>query len=260
MTSATPPFTRISALRASLRHLLLSVAVASLVVLLIFFVWYPSPFHAMLGGLGLLGLIVGVDVVCGPLLTLLLWNQRKTRLALAVDCTLIACLQLGALAYGLYAVTEGRPVHVVFEVDRLRVVSAADIDTAELSEAPENLRRLPWTGPTWISVRAPHDSDELLHSVEQSMAGKEPSVRPGWWQDYTQGLPELLQRARPLEDLARARSAQRPLLDQAIQEAGVSAAELVWLPMTSHRSTEWVVLLHRTTGQPMAYVPIDGFF
>lgn len=258
--AAISSHTRISATRASLVHLLLSIAVALAVALLIFFVWYPSPFYTMLGGLGLLGIIAGVDVVCGPLLTLLLWKQHKTRLALAVDCTLIACIQLGALGYGLYAVIEGRPVHVVFEVDRFRVISASDIETAELPEAPENLRRLPWTGPTWISVRAPHDSAELLRSVEQSIAGKEPAMRPAWWQDYAKGLPELLQRARPLEELVGVRAAQRSLLDQAVQAAGVSAAELLWLPLTSRRSAEWIVLVHRTTGQPMAYAPIDGFF
>lgn len=254
------PSTRVSGARASLIHLVLSLVVASLVAALIFLVWYPWPLHNMLGGLGLLGLIVGVDVICGPLLTLLLWNQRKTRLALAVDCTLIAVIQLAALAYGLYTVAESRPVHIVFEVDRLRVVSAVDIDPAELPEAPANLRRLPWTGPTWLSIRAPRSADELLRSVDQSMAGKDPALRPGWWQSYEQGVPDLLRRARPLDVLAKARSAQQPLLDKAVREAGVDAAEIVWLPLTSYRNMEWVVLLHRKTGEPLAYAPIDGFF
>lgn len=260
VTLSTPNPVRISARRASLVHLLVSLAVALLVAMLIFLVWYPWPLHTMLGGLGLLGLVAGVDAVCGPMLTLLLWNDRKTKLALTVDCTLIACIQIAALGYGLYTVAEGRPVHVVFEVDRLRVVSAVDIDSADLPQASPELRVLPWTGPTWLSVRAPRDSDELLNSVELSLAGKEPSVRPGWWQSYSEGVPDMLKRARPLDLLASARSAQRPLLDKAVKEAGVDVADLVWLPLVSRRSMEWIVLLHRTTGQPLAYAPIDGFF
>ena len=251
---------RMSKTRASLVHLLLSVAAALVVIFLIFFVWYPWPFHTMLGGLSLLGLIVGVDVVCGPLLTFLLWSQSKTRLALAVDCTLIACIQVVALAYGLYTVVEARPVYVVFEVDRLRVVSAVDIDAGELPEATERFRSLPWLGPRWISVRDPRDNDELLQSVEQSLAGKEPAVRPGWWQDYAQGVSAMLQRARPIADLQRARSSQLSLLEGAVRNAGVPATELVWLPLISRHNTEWIVLLHRVTGQPLAYAPIDGFF
>lgn len=249
-----------SALRASLFHFLASVFVAVLTAVLVFGVWYPWPLSEMVSGRELFWLVVGVDVVCGPLLTLVLWNPTKPRRELLLDLTIVAAVQMAALAYGMHTVAIARPVHLVFEVDRLRVVTASEIDPADLPQAPENLRRLPWTGPTLISVRAARDSDEFLKSVDLSIAGQEPALRPGWWQAYALGIPQLLQRARPLSALVQARPEQKALLDEAVRKAGVPEFDLLWLPLTSARAMEWVVLLDKVTGQPRAYVPIDGFF
>ncbi|TFV04453.1 fimb protein, partial [Bacillus stratosphericus] len=51
-------------------HFVLSLLIAAVTAWLVFGVWYPAPFDALVGGLNLYGLVVAVDVVCGPLLTL----------------------------------------------------------------------------------------------------------------------------------------------------------------------------------------------
>jgi hypothetical protein len=40
----------------------------------------------------------------------------------------IALVQVAALAYGVYVMSLARPVVTIFEVDRMRVISAAEID------------------------------------------------------------------------------------------------------------------------------------
>jgi hypothetical protein len=140
------------------------------------------------------------------------------------------------------------------------VVTASEIETDDLPHAPPGLRQLPWTGPTLISLRAPHDSQELLKSIDLSTAGKEPSLRPGWWQEYGLGLPQLLQRAKPVAQLAEAHPTQKKVIDDAVRKAGIPEASLLWIPLTSAKSMDWVVLLDKETGLPRAYLPIDGFF
>ena len=249
------------AVRAAAWHLLGSLMVASLVAVLVFGVFYPYPYRELAGGMALFGLVCAVDVVCGPLLTLVLFSPKKPRQELMRDLGMVAVIQLAALGYGLWTVALARPVHVVFEVDRFRLVTASEIDPMELLQAPEGLRQLPWMGtPTWLSTRAPRDNSEFLKSIDLSMAGKEPSLRPDWWQDYALALPQVLQRARPLSMLAEARSAQKDLIDAAVRKSGASESELVWLPLTSARATDWVVLLDKKTGQPRSYAHIDGFF
>ena len=65
-----------------------------------------------------------MDVVCGPLLTLVLASPRKSRRERWLDFSLIGLIQLAALAYGMHSVWVARPVALVFEVDRLVVVTA----------------------------------------------------------------------------------------------------------------------------------------
>jgi hypothetical protein len=252
-------FRLLSPTQIATAHLAISLLAAGLIALLIFYIWYPWPFWEMLGGSDIFWLILVVDIICGPLLTLVLWKPLKSERELWVDMTLIACLQVGALIYGVYIVAIVRPVYLVFEVDRIRVVSASEVKEKELKNAPQHLAALSWTGPKLISVRDPRTSDELLESVELSLAGQEPSLRPGWWQDYAEKSPEMIAKAQPLRLLEEANPEQKHILDAAVRNSGLSASELLWLPVTSAKSLEWIVLIDKTTGIPRGFAPIDGF-
>src|SRR3989344_3898637 len=86
----------------------------------------------------------------------------------------------------LHALWEARPVMVVFENDRLVVVTAVEIDEAEFSRALPEFQTLPSTGVQMAAVRQPKDADERLQSLEFSLQGVEPSARPSWWIPYPQ--------------------------------------------------------------------------
>jgi hypothetical protein len=246
-------------MKAATTHFLVTVVVAALAAVLVFFVWYPWPFYEIVAGRELFWLVIGVDVVCGPLLTLVLWNPAKSARELALDMSMIGLIQIAALAYGMSTVTDTRPVRLVFEVDRIRLVSASEVEPNRLAEAPEALRSLPWTGPVLVGIRPPKDNQEMLQSIDLSLAGLEPSLRPGWWQTYAESVPEVLKAARPLADLRVGRPESTDRIDKAIRAAGRSEEELLWLPLTGGRSFDWIVLIHGATAQPLAYAPIDGF-
>ena len=73
--------------RAAGIHLLLSALLGVCVLALLFFVWYPGPLFRATGGEKLLLLIVGIDIVAGPLLTLCVYDAKKRLMKLepAVD-------------------------------------------------------------------------------------------------------------------------------------------------------------------------------
>ena len=100
-----------SRLRASAIHLAISLSIATLAALLVFGWWYPYPYRELSGGRELFTLVVAVDVVLGPLITLVIFNTTKTRRHLAMDFTVIGLLQVAALAYGLWTVFVARPVN-----------------------------------------------------------------------------------------------------------------------------------------------------
>ena len=92
-------------------HLSINIVVAALVAILVFYGWYPYPYQQMLGGLGLFALVAGIDVVCGPVLTAVLANPKKSTREMLVDIALVAIIQVSALvlraAYGGYCQAGG---------------------------------------------------------------------------------------------------------------------------------------------------------
>ena len=122
--------------------------------------WYAYPYREISGGRELFMLVIAVDVVMGPLITLMIFNRAKPRRELVIDLSIVALLQLAALGYGLWTVYAARPVHLAFEYQRLNVVHAADIDPETLPQAPPALQSLPLTGPTLLSLRPFKDASE----------------------------------------------------------------------------------------------------
>ena len=249
-----------AALKAAATHLLVTILVATLAAVLVFYVWYPWPFYEIVSGRELFWLVIGVDVVCGPLLTLVLWNPAKSAKELTLDMSLVGLVQVAALTYGMSTVTDTRPVRLVFEVDRIRLVSASEINPAQLELAVKSLHKLPWTGPVLVGIRQPKDNQEMMESIDLSLKGLEPSLRPDWWQTYDLSVPEVLKAGRSIAVLRANRPADAERINAAVRAAKSPESDLLWLPLTAGRSSDWVVLLHKASALPVSYARVDGFF
>ena len=246
-------------IKASAIHLALSLTLAMMAALLVFVVWYPYPYRDISGGRELFLLVVGVDVIMGPLMTLAVFNRNKPRQELRRDLAVIGLLQLLALAYGLWTVAVARPVPLVFEIDRFRVVHAIDVPTELLNRAPQALQRLPLTGPTLLSVREFKDSRESFEATMAALQGAALGARPDFWQSYEQAKPQVLARARPLADLNARFPARAGEVTKALQSAtGRLPTSIGYIPMVG-RSTFWTVLIDSSTAEVIAFVPIDSF-
>lgn len=252
---------RNSRLLAAGIHFGLSVVIAVLAAWLVFAVWYPYPYREISGGRELFLIIVAVDVVMGPLMTLTVFNISKPVKELRRDLTVIGLLQVAALAYGLWTVAVARPVHLVFEIDRFRVVHAIDIPEEELKQAPAGLEKLPFTGPTPLSLREFRGEKESFDATMEALQGVLLSARPSLWQPYSQGIPKVLARARPLVELKSRFPARSAEIDAALQSASRGqgpAGPIGYVPMVG-RQTFWTVLVDGNTAEVIAFVPIDSF-
>jgi len=260
MTQNLPRTRLAAAARASAIHLTICIAVAAAAAATIFLFWFPGPFRSLSGGWFLFWLIVGVDVVCGPLLTAVLFSPTKTRRALAVDFSLVAFIQLAALGYGIHSISLARPVVLAFEVDRFAAVSYAEVDIDNLDRAPAQWRSMSWHGPVLLGTREPKDNEEYLQSIDLSLQGQEPSARPGWWEDYEKSRPRVQRQMKKLADLRpRLRPPQQAQLDKALEKIGSAAGDLYYLPLVSEKEKDtWIVLLD-AQGTIVGYAPADGF-
>lgn len=245
--------------KAAGMHLAWSACVAAIAALMVFAIWYPWPYRQLSGGQELFLLVVGVDLVMGPLLTLSVFNPAKPRKVMFRDLAVIVALQLGALAYGLHTVYVARPVALVLENARFRVVSYADVAHEELPDAEIEVRSLSLSGPLVLGTRQPKDESERLKSIDLAMGGVDIGQRPSFWQPYKSSAPTALKQARPVEALYQHYKGSRELLDQAVARTGRPAAQLKFLPVISFRG-DWSALVDAQSGEVVGFVQLEGFF
>lgn len=136
-------------------HFGLSALVVSAVFGLIVGIWYPQPFFYAQGLSKILILMVSVDLVLGPLLTLIVFNPAKPRLR--YDLMVIALIQFGALSYGVYSTFISRPVYVVYAGDRFNAVSPNEYLDSVIKKVPHDnpYLQFPLAGPRWIGAVMP---------------------------------------------------------------------------------------------------------
>jgi hypothetical protein len=241
-------------LRASGLHFTLSLVIAAFAAALVFWLWYPGAYRNLSGGRELFLLVVVVDVVLGPLLTFAVFDRAKGWPHLRRDLAVIVALQLAALAYGLYTVHLARPVALVFEKDRFRVISAAEVYQAELPQAPEAFRKLPLTGPWTLSLRETQPGDERKDAMLKAIFD---GVDTKFWAPYEMGRAQAAERARPLGDLLKAYPAHRQTITATLQAQGLSPEQARFLPVRARG--DWVALLN-PEGTVLDFWPLSGYF
>ncbi len=245
-------------LKASAIHLSASLVIAALAAALVFGVWYPYPYRDISGGRELFLLVVSVDVVMGPLITLAVFNRRKPLIELKRDLLIVVLLQLGALAYGLWTVSVARPVHLVFEIDRFRVVHAIDIPPEMLDKTPPGIVALPVTGPTLLAVRPFHNNQEGMDATMAALQGAQLGFRPDLWQPYADAIPRVLKAARPVPTLKTRFADSAAEIDRLLSNVGAKPDNVVYLPLVG-RNSFWTVFLDPVTAQILATMPLDSF-
>lgn len=239
-------------------HLLLSILIALAVTGLVYGLWYPGAYVRMAGGTGLLLTIIAVDVVVGPLLTFLIFDIRKPRRYLVFDIAVIGLVQATALAYGMYSVFLARPVAMVYEGDRFRVISAADVVREELPKAPEGLRALSLTGPRLMAVRKSRSLEELTNSLDRALIdGVDTSQRPSYWTIYGDGeRKSAVDNALPLTKLTTHYAGQAETINAAVRDLGLEPMTVRYLPVRAKNDS---VALIDTAGNPIHFLPYDPF-
>lgn len=244
--------------KASGIHFCISLTIALLAAALVFYLWYPYPYREISGGRELFLLVVTVDVILGPLITLTVFNRAKPWRELRRDLTVIALVQLAALGYGLWTVFLARPVHLVFEYDRFRVVHAIDVPPEMLPMVPDGIDALPLTGPTLLSLRPFKDDNEKMEATLAALGGLSLSARPDLWQPYAAAKTKILQEARPVLQLKARFASQAAAIDAVVARTNHKPETLVHLPMVGRKSF-WTVFLDPVTAEVLAFMPLDSF-
>lgn len=237
--------------RAAAWYLTGTCLVATAVFLPIYFFWYPGALFEQAGGRELFQLIVGVDLVAGPLLVSIVFVPGKK--GLAFDLVTIAVIQASALSYGVYVLSVSRPAYIVFVKDRFELVRANEIADEELAKAkPGPYATLPWTGPRLVAAPIPKDPDEQFRLMMSAMDGADIQNFPRYYTDYGRMTAQVLSRAAPLAQLRELNPGRQSDIDRLVSRLGRPEAALRFLPMRAGRHADVTVVLDAASAEVLS--------
>lgn len=222
---------------AAATHFALSVLVGTILLALFWFVWYPAPMLLAIGGHEIFLLILGIDVVLGPLLTLIVFRSGKK--SLKFDLTVIALMQVGAMIYGVSVLLEGRPAYVAALGDKFQVVQAVEVTDANLEKAKT---ALPLFGPEWVGTKEPegrYDTD-AVRDVTEIGGGR--GHFPQLHIPYQIMAQEVLQKSGPISALKTANPTKSADIDAWLKSRGYTDATAVYQPLTV-RASQFALML-----------------
>lgn len=239
-------------LKAAGIHAIATLIVASTTAALVFIVWYPGAFSEMVSGADLFLLVIAVEVVLGPTISLVVFNPKKRRAELLRDYCIVGAIQLAALAYGLYTVAISRPAYLVFVKDRIEVVAPVELSEADLQQAGMSHWSLPWTGPKLVCTESPTDPREKSDLIVSGLEGKDIQLYPKYYRPCKPGeITAKMYSKDQWEALTEHKLSAFP--------DSVQAEPFGWLPIVS-RFGAWVAVYPDHEIDSVVYFDVNPFY
>jgi hypothetical protein len=244
--------------RAFLTHLGVSALIVATACALIFLIWYPPPYFQAVGAWNVLRVLIGVDLVVGPLLTLIVFKPGKR--GLKFDLSVIALVQLAALVYGMTVIYRERPYFTVFALDRFVVLAHRDVDLSQLAEANAagRIGAKPLIGPMLAVATRPEDEAGYQKLIDETVFGSKPDIerRPEFWNRYEDKADQVGGRAQPLAALRAARPQSTGRIAALPAKLRVSEDRLGFLPMVA-KNRDVSAVVDAQTGALLDVLDVD---
>jgi hypothetical protein len=218
-----------SRFKAAWIHLLISAILVGSVFAVVFLAWYPSPSFAVVGTSSIIQILIGVDLVVGPVLTLIVYKHGKP--GLKFDLAVIAIVQLTALFFGAYRLYDEKPDYIVFAIDRLEFVSGKYIDKSQIRHA--ELKERKTSALTLAIATPPADPQEFQQFLDSVIVEGKPDLesRPEYWAPWSSESDVVRAALMPIGDINPATPAEEAAVQRAIEQFGDAHPNLGILPI-----------------------------
>lgn len=186
--------------KAAAIHFLGSLLALSLIVLVVWTIWYPGPLLRAASGLSLLAIVLSVDVAAGPLVTFIIFNTQKK--SLRFDMATVLICQLAFMLYGVWSIFEARPVYVAFAESRFQLATANQIEDYEQKKVINPAyKRLPILGPEVVGTKVPNDRQTNSDLVFASAFGMGVQNMPQYFVPYAEVADEVKKAGKVAKDV-----------------------------------------------------------
>ncbi len=181
-------------------HLIVSICMGCIAAAIVFFCWYPYPLYKAVGVTHIFLMMLGIDMVLGPFFTWLVYKEGKK--SLKFDLTIIIFIQFIALVYGIYKISDGRPVWLVYNVDRFELVKNNEIVIENPKKVKEQYKQPSWLKPQFVAAEFAKDKKQKNKEMfAEIMAGVSIAQRPERYVEMNQAKSKIQQRGISLKEL-----------------------------------------------------------
>lgn len=220
-------------------HLSASFTISMIIIGFVFFIWFPAPLAKAEGVTHIFLMLIAIDVIVGPVLTLLVYKEGKK--TLKMDLSIIVFVQIIALSYGLYSITQSRPVWIAQNGDIFQLVRANAIDGIDRKEAKPEYQQNGWFKPVWVAVDDKNKKYERY--AEQTLV-------PNLYTDLSHAVSRIQKNAQPLDKLNEFNNLQQVRI--ILQENPKATA---WMPLRT-TGLGCVVLVNSISGEIIKVVDL----
>ncbi|MGI1795085.1 TfpX/TfpZ family type IV pilin accessory protein [Acinetobacter variabilis] len=236
-------------LKFFLGHLIVSILIALSTIILVFFVWYPSPLAKAASVAYIFVMLLIIDVILGPLLGLLVYQEDKK--TLKMDLSIIILIQIVALGYGMYSIAQARPVWIAFNHDRFELVRKNEIKTENIMKAESQYQQPTLLQPQFVAVK--QAIDPQVRQIEQMSAmlnGISLAQYPERYMSLDQAKIQIQKQSRDLSQLTHWND--KKIVQQYLSLYSKANA---WLPLETY-GLAMVVLINKEKAEVIKIVDL----
>ncbi|HEX5126444.1 MAG TPA: hypothetical protein VFW00_06865 [Rhodocyclaceae bacterium] len=205
--------------------------------------------------------LILVDIGVGPLATLVASNPKKRRRELYTDWSIIALVQIVALAYGGYSLWQGRPMAYVFAIDRVELISANQFTSAELVEVTRCKFGTKIFGPAWPGCWAwarppddPHEKEKIMFSAIQG--GKDLSSMPKYYHSIDDARVAIFGALLSADTVISRQPELWKKIENTLRTVALKRGEIGLLWFVGRQRTGWM-LLERSDLKYLGFIAAD---
>ena len=245
--------TELSRFQAFAIHLLISSFILGSFLTFVFLVWYPQPFFVVEGLMQIVWVLVGVDVVLGPALTLVVFKSGKP--GLKRDLSIIAVIQIAGFIYGAHTFYIERPSFaVIYDTVYFDVIPASLMKDVTKLDPALNYSKI--GGPVIVYVDAPTKIEDLRAILEDMKAGGSPiHLRPEYYKPLNGYINKKFQFSKNLNELQKI-PANESAINQFKTKYRERVKDFVYFPI-SGKVTSRLLVIDRKTETVVDYIDIN---
>jgi len=168
----------------------------------VFMHWYPQPFWQASGVMRMASYALLAHVVLTMLL-LLPWYRRERQPMQSIrnDVASLVLVLLLTWLLGLSFMAQGRPVALIYSVDRVTLVRANELRITEFAlPGVLPIGEIRWSGPVPLWAARPSNDMERLDAIGLALAGYDLPQRPSRWETPERQRAQIEERVGRLTD------------------------------------------------------------